>query len=364
MTITRCFLFFVRCVLYLTRYPEVQAAAREEVEQVIVKEYESDKCDENLRWWFKKSWWVISVTPIILMNQWQVTGEERPGVGHQLPYCQAVVQVRRLPPFCSNILGETFRRCICAIYQHLGGTAALLCCSHLPPSQNHEVLSWPQTHRNLWPCLENTRPVDLGNHKLPEDTIAMVNIVSYMQVIECIRIELIAELLHCMTIWVLPHLSSALRTQTTGKTPQPSSPKGSLRIRIVAAYICVFVFVYLYLCVWRFLEKTDSGSRRLIKKERFVPYGFGRRVCLGESLAKDTLRIFFATLVKHIRCWKSLIYFLLVIFNQPGKVYRPCESSITGPRKLHRDLNSYPRCLSRKYRTDQACLKQVIRFML
>jgi len=47
------------CVLYLTRYPEVQAAAREEVEQV--------------------------------------TGEERPGVGHQLPYCQAVVQeVQRL----------------------------------------------------------------------------------------------------------------------------------------------------------------------------------------------------------------------------------------------------------------------------
>ena len=95
-----------------------------------------------------------------------------------------------------------------------------------------------------------------------------------------------------------------------------------------------------------------------------MPYGFGRRVCLGESLAKDTLRIFFATLVKHIRCWKSLIYFLLVIFNQPGKVYRPCESSSTGPRKLHRDLNSYPRCLSRKYRTDQACLKKVIRFML
>ena len=49
MTSIRCVLVFFRCVLYLTRYPEVQAAAREEVEQVIVKDYEADKCDENLR---------------------------------------------------------------------------------------------------------------------------------------------------------------------------------------------------------------------------------------------------------------------------------------------------------------------------
>ena len=51
----------------------------------------------------------------------------------------------------------------------------------------------------------------------------------------------------------------------------------------------------------RFLEKNENGAWQLLKKERFVPYGFGRRVCLGESLAKDTLRIFFATLVKHLR---------------------------------------------------------------
>ena len=54
-------------------------------------------------------------------------------------------------------------------------------------------------------------------------------------------------------------------------------------------------------CPERFLEKNESGAWQLLKKERFVPYGFGRRVCLGESLAKDTLRIFFATLVKHLR---------------------------------------------------------------
>ena len=33
------------------------------------------------------------VTIILMRVVFQVTGEERPGVGHQLPYCQAVVQV-------------------------------------------------------------------------------------------------------------------------------------------------------------------------------------------------------------------------------------------------------------------------------
>ena len=47
------------CVLYLVRYPEVQEVAREEVERVV--------------------------------------GEERPGLHHALPYCQAVIQeVQRL----------------------------------------------------------------------------------------------------------------------------------------------------------------------------------------------------------------------------------------------------------------------------
>ena len=39
----------------------------------------------------------------------------------------------------------------------------------------------------------------------------------------------------------------------------------------------------------------------MVKKEQFVPFGFGRRVCMGEALAKDTLTIFFATLVKQLR---------------------------------------------------------------
>ena len=51
--------YLTRCILYLTRYKEVQEAAREEIERV--------------------------------------TGEERPSLKHQLPYCQAVIQeVQRL----------------------------------------------------------------------------------------------------------------------------------------------------------------------------------------------------------------------------------------------------------------------------
>lgn len=51
--------YLTRCILYLTRYKEVQEAAREEVERE--------------------------------------TGEERPSLKHQLPYCQAVIQeVQRL----------------------------------------------------------------------------------------------------------------------------------------------------------------------------------------------------------------------------------------------------------------------------
>ena len=50
----------------------------------------------------------------------------------------------------------------------------------------------------------------------------------------------------------------------------------------------------------RFLMIVDNETR-LVKKEMFVPYGMGRRICMGESLAKDTLFIFFTNLVKHLR---------------------------------------------------------------
>ena len=50
----------------------------------------------------------------------------------------------------------------------------------------------------------------------------------------------------------------------------------------------------------RFLQETESGIK-LIRHEQFVPYGIGRRICMGETLAKDTLFIFMATLVKNLK---------------------------------------------------------------
>ena len=50
----------------------------------------------------------------------------------------------------------------------------------------------------------------------------------------------------------------------------------------------------------RLLEKTDAGWK-VVKRERFVPYGIGRRICMGESLARDTLFIFVTTLLKSLK---------------------------------------------------------------
>jgi methyl farnesoate epoxidase/farnesoate epoxidase len=41
----------------------------------------------------------------------------------------------------------------------------------------------------------------------------------------------------------------------------------------------------------------DPATGSLIRKERFVPFGFGKRVCMGESLAKSELFLFTSILV-------------------------------------------------------------------
>ena len=46
----------------------------------------------------------------------------------------------------------------------------------------------------------------------------------------------------------------------------------------------------------RFLE-----GKKLIKHAQFVPFGLGRRACMGEKLARDTLFIFLTTLIKNLR---------------------------------------------------------------
>ena len=46
------------------------------------------------------------------------------------------------------------------------------------------------------------------------------------------------------------------------------------------------------------------------RREEFVPYGLGRRVCLGEALARDTLIIFFTTLVRSLQAVTSIASYI------------------------------------------------------
>lgn len=42
----------------------------------------------------------------------------------------------------------------------------------------------------------------------------------------------------------------------------------------------------------------DPVKRKLIKHEAYMPFSYGKRICLGSELAKDTLFIFFTTLMQ------------------------------------------------------------------
>ena len=47
-------------------------------------------------------------------------------------------------------------------------------------------------------------------------------------------------------------------------------------------------------------ERFLQGDK-LIKHPQFVPFGLGRRACMGEKLARDNLIIFITTLIKNLR---------------------------------------------------------------
>ena len=45
-------------------------------------------------------------------------------------------------------------------------------------------------------------------------------------------------------------------------------------------------------------ERFLGENGKIVKEERFVPYGIGKRVCIGESLAKTELFIIFTRLMQ------------------------------------------------------------------
>ena len=48
----------------------------------------------------------------------------------------------------------------------------------------------------------------------------------------------------------------------------------------------------------RFLS-SDGNS--ILKKDQFIPFGFGKRVCMGESLARAELFIFYTMIIQSLK---------------------------------------------------------------
>ena len=45
----------------------------------------------------------------------------------------------------------------------------------------------------------------------------------------------------------------------------------------------------------------DSTGQQLLKSDYFVPFGIGKRICMGESLAKNEIFIFFVRLLQRLK---------------------------------------------------------------
>ena len=100
-------------------------------------------------------------------------------------------------------------------------------------------------------------------------------------------------------------------------------------VPIVVFFWKLFFYLYsLFSRPQRFLEMFE-GRWRLVKKDQFVPYGFGRRICMGESLAKDNLFIFLSTLLKHIRLNNMSTHYEFARFENPVGHRKPDPGNYT-----------------------------------
>lgn len=54
----------------------------------------------------------------------------------------------------------------------------------------------------------------------------------------------------------------------------------------------------------RFMEKSKSGESRCLKNESLIPFSVGKRVCIGESLAKDELFLMISSILQNF-CIKT-----------------------------------------------------------
>ena len=71
-------------------------------------------------------------------------------------------------------------------------------------------------------------------------------------------------------------------------------------------------------------ERKESCAVEVVRTENLVPFGVGRRQCLGESLARQELFLFLVGLLQRFRITPDPSYPLPSIYTcQPGFVRKP-----------------------------------------
>lgn len=73
----------------------------------------------------------------------------------------------------------------------------------------------------------------------------------------------------------------------------------------------------------------DDANQKIVKHEAFMPFSTGKRTCLGDSMAKDSLFIFFTSLLQKFRVEKDPDFGPLSLEpNAPTLIVAPCPFNI------------------------------------